>query len=40
MNLKIIAEGLSNSTGVTYHEGDLYFSEVNSIWKIEDIEMF
>ena len=24
-----------NATGVTYHQGDLYFSEVDSIWKIE-----
>jgi len=35
---RTIAEGLSNSTGVTYHNGDLYFSEVNSIWKIPDID--
>ena len=33
-NVRIIAKDLSNSTGVTYHNGDLYFSEVNSIWKI------
>ena len=25
-NVRILAEGLSNSTGVTFHEGDLYFS--------------
>ena len=25
-NIRVIAEGLSNSTGVTYHNGDLYFS--------------
>ena len=37
-NIRVIAEGLSNSTGVTYHEGDLYFSEVNSIWKISNID--
>ena len=35
---RTIAEGLSNSTGVTYHNGDLYFSEVDSIWKIPDID--
>ena len=35
---RTIAEGLSNSTGVTYHNGDLYFSEVSSIWKIPDID--
>tara|TARA_B100001093_G_scaffold104303_1_gene96462 strand:+ start:370 stop:1515 length:1146 start_codon:yes stop_codon:yes gene_type:complete len=37
-NVRILAEGLSNSTGVTFHEGDLYFSEVNSIWKIPNID--
>jgi len=37
-NQKVIAMGLSNSTGVTYHEGDLYFSEVNSIWVIRNID--
>ncbi len=37
-NIRVIAEGLSNSTGVTYHEGDLYFSEVNSIWRISNID--
>lgn len=38
MNIRVIANGLSNSTGVTYHQGDLYFSEVNSIWKIPNID--
>jgi len=37
-NIRVIAKGLSNSTGVTYHEGDLYFSEVNSIWRISNID--
>ena len=37
-NIRVIAKDLSNSTGVTYHDGDLYFSEVNSIWKISDID--
>jgi glucose/arabinose dehydrogenase len=37
-NIRVIANGLSNSTGVTYHEGDLYFSEVDSIWKIPNID--
>ena len=37
-NIRVIAKGLSNSTGVTYHKGDLYFSEVNSIWKIPNID--
>ena len=37
-NIRVIAKNLSNSTGVTYHEGDLYFSEVNSIWKISNVD--
>ena len=37
-DIRVIAEGLSNSTGVTFHDGDLYFSEVNSIWKIPNID--
>ena len=37
-DIRVIAKGLSNSTGVAYHEGDLYFSEVNSIWKIPNID--
>ena len=37
-NIRVIAKGLSNSTGVTYHQGDLYFSEVDSIWKISNID--
>ena len=37
-DIRVIAKGLSNSTGVTYHDGDLYFSEVNSIWKIPNID--
>ena len=26
------------ATGVTFYEGDLYFSEINNIWKIENID--
>jgi glucose/arabinose dehydrogenase len=37
-DIRVIAKGLSNSTGVTYHDGDLYFSEVSSIWKIPNID--
>ena len=37
-NVRIVAKDLSNSTGVTYYDGDLYFSEVNSIWKIQNID--
>tara|TARA_B100001093_G_scaffold86575_1_gene78367 strand:+ start:220 stop:1365 length:1146 start_codon:yes stop_codon:yes gene_type:complete len=38
-NKRIIANNLSNSTGVTFHDGDLYFSEVDSIWKISNIDL-
>ena len=37
-NTRVIVKDLSNATGVTYHNGDLYFSEVSSIWKISDID--
>ena len=37
-NTRLIAKDLSNATGVTYHKGDLYFSEVSSIWKISNID--
>ena len=36
--VRVIVKDLSNSTGVTYHKGDLYFSEVSAIWKISDID--
>ena len=35
---KVIAENLTFSTGVSIFEGDLYFSEISKIWKIENIE--
>tara|TARA_B100000989_G_scaffold98489_1_gene71861 strand:- start:3459 stop:4565 length:1107 start_codon:yes stop_codon:yes gene_type:complete len=39
VDLKIIvAEGLTYSTGVSLFDGDLYFSEISQIWKIEKIE--
>ena len=34
----IVAEDLSMATGVSLFNGDLYFSEINKIWKIENIE--
>jgi len=34
---ELVAENLAFATGVSFHDGDLYFSEVNKIWKIEDI---
>ena len=34
----IVADGLTYSTGVSLFNGDLYFSEISQIWKIQDIE--
>jgi glucose/arabinose dehydrogenase len=36
----IIADNLSYSTGISLFDGDLYFSEISKIWKIENIEEF
>ncbi len=35
---RVIAKNLTLSTGVSIYEGDIYFSEVSKIWKIDDIE--
>ena len=35
---RIIVKNLTLSTGVSIYNGDLYFSEVSKIWKIENIE--
>jgi len=35
---RVLAEGLTDSSGVSIFEGDLYFSEISKIWKIKDIE--
>ena len=34
----VVADGLTYSTGVSLFNGDLYFSEISEIWKIENIE--
>ncbi|MAV94373.1 PQQ-dependent sugar dehydrogenase [Pseudomonadota bacterium] len=34
---ELVAEDLVFGTGVSFYDGDLYFSEVNRIWKIENI---
>ena len=34
----LVADGLTYSTGVSLFNGDLYFSEISQIWKIENIE--
>ena len=33
-----VASGLQNPTGVTYHNGDLYFAEIEEVWVIRDID--
>ena len=35
---RVIAKDLEYSTGISIFNGDLYFSEVSKIWKIENIE--
>ena len=35
---RILVKDLSYSTGLSLYEGDLYFSEISHIWKIENIE--
>ena len=34
----LLAENLQNPTGVTFHNGDLYFAEIDTIWVIRDID--
>ena len=36
----IVAEDLTMPTGVSFFNGDLFFSEINQIWKIESIDKF
>ena len=36
----IIASGLQNPTGVTYFEDDLYFSEIDKVWVVKDIDKY
>ncbi len=35
-----VAEGLTMPTGISIFQGDLFFSEINRIWKIEKIDEF
>ena len=35
---RLIADNLTASSGVSIFDGDLYFSEISTIWKIKDIE--
>ena len=34
----VIANTLTYSTGLSLFNGDLYFSEISKIWKIEEVE--
>jgi glucose/arabinose dehydrogenase len=36
----LVAEGLTMPTGVSIFNGDLFFSEINKIWRIENIDQF
>ena len=36
----LVAEGLTMATGVSFFNGDLFFSEINKIWKVEHIDQF
>ena len=38
LNKIVIASGLNNSRGIALKNGDLYFSEVDKIWVIKNIE--
>jgi len=35
---RVIANSLNQPSGVSFYEGDIYFSEIDKIWKIENIE--
>ena len=37
-SVRVIAKDLKYATGVAFQDGDLYFSEIESIWKIENID--
>ena len=34
----LIADGLQNPTGVSVHNGDLYFAEIDTIWIVKNID--
>ncbi len=34
----LIQSNLQNPTGVTYHDGDLYFAEIEDVWVIKEID--
>jgi glucose/arabinose dehydrogenase len=37
---RVIASSLNQPSGVSFHEGDIFFSEIDKIWKIENIEQW
>jgi glucose/arabinose dehydrogenase len=36
----LVVKGLTMATGVSFFNGDLFFSEINKIWKIKNIDEF
>ena len=36
----LIANNLTFATGISFYDGDLFFSEINKIWKIENINSY
>ena len=36
----LIANNLTFATGISFFEGDLFFSEINKIWKIKNINSY
>ena len=37
---RVIANSLNQPSGVSFHEGNIYFSEIDKIWKIVNIEQW
>jgi len=37
---RVIADSLNQPSGVSFYDGDIYFSEIDKIWKIENIEQW
>ena len=36
----VVANNLQNPTGVAYKDGALFFAEIDTIWKIDDIDLW
>jgi len=37
---RVIANSLNQPSGISFYNGDIYFSEIDKIWKIENIEQW